>query len=76
MFDPVATKEKHGFDTATSDAFDTLQSVLKIKMLTVQVNGNEFARDDNGDLLIKACYPMPASVGADSDPDAHVLDGQ
>jgi hypothetical protein len=25
MFDPVGTKEKHGFDTATSEAFDTFQ---------------------------------------------------
>jgi len=25
MFDPVGTEEKHGFDTATSEAFDTFQ---------------------------------------------------
>jgi hypothetical protein len=43
MFDPVGTKEKHGFDAATSEAFDTFQPILKIKMLTVQVNGNEMA---------------------------------
>jgi hypothetical protein len=24
MFDPVGTEEKHGFDTATSDAFDRI----------------------------------------------------
>jgi hypothetical protein len=91
MFDPVGTEEKHGFDAATSDAFDMFQSILKIKMITVQVNGNEmawvcenyfgtepnvqmaysietFAWDDDGNLLSKTYYPMPESVGADSDP--------
>ncbi len=43
MFDPVGTEEKHGFDTATGDAYDMFQSILKIKMITVQVNGNEMA---------------------------------
>jgi len=43
MFDPVGTEEKHGFAAATSDAFDMFQSILKIKMITVQVNGNEMA---------------------------------
>jgi hypothetical protein len=43
MLDPVGTEEKHGFDAATSDAFDMFQSILKIKMITVQVNGNEMA---------------------------------
>ena len=43
MFDPVGTEEKHGFDAATSDAFDMFQSILKINMITVQVNGNEMA---------------------------------
>ena len=43
MFDPVGTEEKRGFDTATSDAFDMFGSILKIKMITVQVNGNEMA---------------------------------
>ena len=43
MFDPVGTEEKLGFDAATSDAFDMFQSILKIKMLTVQVDGNEMA---------------------------------
>lgn len=43
MFDPVGTEEKRGFETATSEAFDTFQSILKIKMLTVQVNGDEMA---------------------------------
>jgi hypothetical protein len=43
MFDPVGTEEKHGFDTATGDAFDMFQSILKIKMITVQVNGDEMA---------------------------------
>jgi hypothetical protein len=41
MFDPVGTEEKRGFGAATSDAFDMFQSILKIKMLTVQVNGDE-----------------------------------
>jgi hypothetical protein len=43
MFDPVGTEEKRGFGAATSDAFDMFQSILKIKMLTVQVNGDEMA---------------------------------
>jgi hypothetical protein len=43
MFDPVGTEEKQGFNTATGDAFDMFQSILKIKMITVQVNGNEMA---------------------------------
>jgi hypothetical protein len=43
MFDPVGTEEKHGFDAATSEAFDMFQSILKINMITVQVNGNEMA---------------------------------
>jgi hypothetical protein len=43
MFDPVGTEEKRGFETATSDAFGMFQSILKIKMLTVQVNGDEMA---------------------------------
>ena len=43
MFDPVGTKEKHGFDHATSEAYDMFQSVLKMHMLTVKVNGNEMA---------------------------------
>jgi hypothetical protein len=41
MYDPVGTEEKCGFDAATSDAYDMFQSILKIKMITVQVNGNE-----------------------------------
>ena len=43
MFDPVGTEEKRGFETATSDAFDMFGSILKIKMVTVQVNGDEMA---------------------------------
>ena len=43
MFDPVGTEEKHGFAAATSDAYDMFQSILTIKMITVQVNGNEMA---------------------------------
>jgi hypothetical protein len=31
MFDPVGAEEKLGFDAATGDAFDTLQSILEIK---------------------------------------------
>jgi hypothetical protein len=99
LFDPVGTEEKHGFDAATGDEFDMFQSILKIKMITVQVNGNEmawvcgnyfgtesnveitysietFAWDDAGHFLIKTYYPMPGSVGADSDPYAHLLEGQ
>lgn len=82
-----------------SDAFDMFQSILKIDMITVQVNGNEmawvcenhfgtepnvqmaysietFAWDEDGSLLIKTYYPMPETVGVDSDPYAHLLDGQ
>ena len=99
MFDPVGTEEKTGFDTATTHAFDLFQKLLRIKMITVQVNGNEmawvcenhfdaggktltthsietFAWDDDGDLLIKTYYPMPESVGTDSDPYAHLLEGE
>lgn len=36
-------EEKRGFETATSDAFDMFGSILKIKMVTVQVNGDEMA---------------------------------
>jgi hypothetical protein len=43
MFDPVGTKEKHGFDHATSEAFDMFRPLLKMYMLTVKVNGNEMA---------------------------------
>ncbi|WP_396928121.1 hypothetical protein [Mycolicibacterium sp.] len=43
MYDPVGTEEKQGFEAATSDAYDMFQSILKIKMVTVQVNGNEMA---------------------------------
>jgi hypothetical protein len=43
MFDPVGTKEKHGFDHATSEAFDMFQPINKMYMLTVKVNGNEMA---------------------------------
>jgi len=43
MFDPVGTEEKLGFDAATGDAYDMFQSILKINMITVQVNGNEMA---------------------------------
>jgi hypothetical protein len=39
----ASAKEKHGFDAATSEAFDMFQSILKIKMLTVHVNGDEMA---------------------------------
>ena len=43
MFDPVGTEEKHGLAAATSEAYDMFQSILTIKMITVQVNGNEMA---------------------------------
>jgi hypothetical protein len=41
MFDPVGTKEKHGFDHATSQAFDIFQPVNQMYMMTVKVNGSE-----------------------------------
>jgi hypothetical protein len=34
-----------------------------------------FAWDDDGNLLIKTYYPMPETVGSDSDPYAHLLEG-
>jgi hypothetical protein len=43
MFDPVGTEEKRGFAAATSEPFDVFQPILKIRMVTVQVNGNEMA---------------------------------
>ena len=43
MYDPVGTEEKHGIDAATSDAYDMFQSIQKLRMITVQVNGNEMA---------------------------------
>ena len=43
MFDPVGTEEKTGFDTATTHAWDLFQNLLRITMLTVQVNGDEMA---------------------------------
>ena len=43
MFDPVGTKEKHGFDHATSEAYDMFRPFLEMHMLTVKVNGNEMA---------------------------------
>ncbi|MFF0455332.1 hypothetical protein [Nocardia africana] len=43
MFDPVGTEEKTGFDTVTTHAWDLFQSLLRITMLTVQVNGDEMA---------------------------------
>jgi hypothetical protein len=35
-----------------------------------------FAWDDDGNLLIKTYYPMPETVGSDSDPYAHILNEQ
>lgn len=43
MFDPVGTKEKHGFDHATSEAYDMFRPFLEMHMLTVKVNGDEMA---------------------------------
>src|SRR5246127_3739162 len=43
MFDPVGTGEKHGFDTATSDAFDMFQSILTIKFFFKQKTAYEMA---------------------------------
>ena len=43
MLDPVGTKEKHGFDHATSEAWDMFQAINKMYMLTVKVNGDEMA---------------------------------
>jgi hypothetical protein len=59
MFDPVGTKEKRGFDHATGEAFDMFQSINKMYMLTVKVNGNEMAwvienHFGSGDQIAKA----------------------
>jgi hypothetical protein len=43
MFDPVGTEEKVGFDTAFTENWGRFQSLLNLKVLTVQVNGNEMA---------------------------------
>lgn len=43
MFDPVGTEEKRGFEVATVEAWDMFQHLLRIEMLTVQVNGDEMA---------------------------------
>ncbi len=43
MFDPVGTAEKRGLEAATSEPFDMFQSLLRIKLVTVQVNGDEMA---------------------------------
>lgn len=59
MFDPVGTKEKHGFDHATGEAFDMFQAINKMYMVTVKVNGNEMAwvienHFGTGDEIVKA----------------------
>ena len=41
MFDPVGTEEKHGFDAATSEAFDTFQSCRR-RLKTDPVSTPEF----------------------------------
>ena len=43
LFDPVGTEEKTGFEAAFTENWNRFQAVLKLKMLTVQVNGNEMA---------------------------------
>jgi hypothetical protein len=43
MLDPVGTKEKHGFEHATTEAYEMFQPHLKMHMVTVQVNGDEMA---------------------------------
>ena len=43
LLDPVGTKEKTGFETATSKAYDKFRPHLEMHMLTVHVNGNEMA---------------------------------
>jgi hypothetical protein len=43
MLDPVGTKEKHGFEHATTEAYDMFQPHLKMNMVAVHVNGDEMA---------------------------------
>lgn len=43
LFDPVGTEEKTGFDTAFTENWSRFQSILKLRVLTVQVNGDEMA---------------------------------
>ena len=43
MFDPVGTKEKHGLDHATLDAWEMFQSILRLRQIVGHVNGNEMA---------------------------------
>ena len=52
MFDPVGTKAKHGFEYATSHAFDMFQPCTKMEMLTVKVNGKAISVD----------WPYPDSI--------------
>jgi hypothetical protein len=41
MFDPVGTKEKHGIEHATTEAYDMFQPHLKMNMVVVHVNGDD-----------------------------------
>jgi hypothetical protein len=43
FFDPVGTEEKIGFDTAFTENWGRFQSLLKLRVLNVQLNGNEMA---------------------------------
>ncbi|MCX2983112.1 hypothetical protein EYC98_19800 [Halieaceae bacterium IMCC14734] len=43
MYDPVGTEAKKGFDHFTSHAWDLFQSLLKMYLFKVHVNGNEMA---------------------------------
>lgn len=43
LFDPVGTEEKTGFEVAFTENWDRFQSILKLRVVTVQVNGNEMA---------------------------------
>lgn len=43
MFDPVGTEAKTGFDHFTDHAWNLFQSLLKMYLFKVHVNGNEMA---------------------------------
>jgi hypothetical protein len=43
MFDPVGTREKVGFEHATSEAYDKFREHLTMHMIAVHVNGDEMA---------------------------------
>jgi hypothetical protein len=48
----VGTKEKHGLDHATLDAWEMFQSILRLRQVVVHVNGNEMAWTNENSVTI------------------------